>query len=269
MPKGQKHHVRVMAESVEIAHRLRKTRVTMRGMMYEYQCGYAVIMRAILSQMTLGQYRILARKRLGRGGVKHRFKLGHETWNAGMKGRSPPGCEATQFKPGCLRGNAARKYRGIGSVTIRRQPSRWIKVDEGKYIPYARYLWEKEHGPVPAGRFVVHANHRTMDDRLENLVMVDCVEQMRRLGQRPDVEARRIKMLRRASARRRPKDGPARRWAKGQTQQSRTIRECKECGAEVEAVRCPKCGSGSITQTHIRPMPDSMVREGMLQEVGT
>ena len=285
MPKGQKHHVRVMGEAAQIVRRLRETDVTGGGLMDEYQCGYVALMRAVLSRMGRGEYRALAKKRFAAGGVENRFKAGHETWNGGMKGLRIPGSEAGWFKKGEIRGASARKYRGIGTIGVRRGnlksqykcarrfgSQRWIKVDEGKYVPYARYLWERANGPVPAGWFVVHANHMTMDDQIENLILVDRKEHARRLKQRPDVEAKRIKSLRLSAARRRRESGAAKQWAKGQKRQSRTIWECADCGADVApgTAQCPKCSSGSITQTRSRPMPDSMVLEGMeLQEVGT
>ena len=289
VPKGRKQHVHVMAEADEIVRRLRETGVTVTGLMKEYRCGHRALVRSVLSRMTRAQYLALAARRLAAAGVENRFKPGHETWVAGMKGLRIAGSEKGWFKAGGIRGSAARKYRAIGTITVRvgklrshykcsrrRESSRWIKVrDDGprqrRYIPYARYLWEQAHGPVPGGWFVAHANHRSMDDRLENLVLMDCRGNARRLKTRPAVEARRIEALRRALAQRRREGGAARQWSKGQKRRSRVIWECVVCGAEAEAlmVRCPKCGSEAIAQTRIRPMPDSMApAELALQEAG-
>lgn len=285
MPRGRKQHVRVMSEADEIVRRLRETGVTVTGLMKEYRCGHRVLVRSVLSRMTRAQYRALAARRLAAAGVENRFKPGHETWVAGMKGLRIPGCEKSWFKAGEIRGASARKYRAVGTIVVRagklrshykcsrrRESSRWIKVRDagplqGRYIPYARYLWEQAHGPVPEGWFVVHANNRSMDDRMENLVLVDCRANGRRLWTRPEVQARRIEALRRALAQRRREGGAARQWSKGQKRRSRVIWECVVCGADAEAVmvRCPKCGSEAIVQTRIRPMPAGME----LQEVGT
>ena len=101
-------------------------------------------------------------------------------------------CQPTQFKKGCLRGNAARRLRGVGTITVRKRRrkrvalggkprkggrERWIKVsDKGppqhRYIPYARWIWEANHGPVPKGKFVVHADGNRLNDALSNLKLV-------------------------------------------------------------------------------------------------
>jgi len=166
VPRGRKQHVRVMSEADEIVRRLRETGVTVTGLMKEYRCGHRVLVRSVLSRMTRAQYRALAARR---------------------KGLRIPGCEKSWFKAGEIRGASARKYRAVGTIVVRagklrshykcsrrRESSRWIKVRDagplqGRYIPYARYLWEQAHGPVPEGWFVVHANNRSMDDRMENL----------------------------------------------------------------------------------------------------
>ena len=231
MPRGRKQHVRVMSEADEIVRRLRETGVTVTGLMKEYRCGHRVLVRSVLSRMTRAQYRAVGTIVVRAGKLRSHYK--------------------------CSR---------------RRESSRWIKVRDagplqGRYIPYARYLWEQAHGPVPEGWFVVHANNRSMDDRMENLVLVDCRANGRRLWTRPEVQARRIEALRRALAQRRREGGAARQWSKGQKRRSRVIWECVVCGADAEAVmvRCPKCGSEAIVQTRIRPMPAGME----LQEVGT
>lgn len=57
MPRGQKHHVRVMAEATRIVRRLRDTAVTVGGLMRGY--------------------RALAKKRVAAGGANNRFGPGH------------------------------------------------------------------------------------------------------------------------------------------------------------------------------------------------
>src|SRR3990167_7289050 len=213
---------------------------------------------AILTQIDRQEFQDLMSRRYGR--KNHGcFRKGHVSWNKGRKGWCPAGCTATQLRAGMIRGAAARKYRPLGSVTIRRdqdhhegggrpkQPRlyRWIKgKDDGprreRYIPLARYLWQKAHGPVPPGRFVVHADHDTMNDSLENLILVDRKELMARLYRRPDVIAK----CRRRAARAATRHHAENRAGKLRRRAARIIWECTDCGhdAPAPAARCSKCG---------------------------
>lgn len=115
-----------------------------------------------------------------RRGREYRYRKGNTPWNKGRKGLylSP----ATEFQPGSLHGAAARKLKPIGSVTTRRDKTcrkrRWIKVrphgnGRDAYIPLARHLYELEHGPIPTGTFVVHADGDTLNDDPDNLLLMD------------------------------------------------------------------------------------------------
>jgi ribosomal protein L32 len=269
---------KVMAAAAEIARRYRQTDATLETLMTDYACAYVTIMRAMLSQMTRDEYRALARKRLTRGGVKHRFRAGHEPWNAGMKGFCPEGSKPTQFKQGDIRGAAARKYRSIGTIVVRqgkplstqdrarhRQSSRWIKIkDDGRpqdrYVPLSRFLWEKEHGPIPEGMFVVHADNNTMNDSLDNLILVNRTEHMRRLYERPSVIATCRRRAAAVTKRRHAQNRQAKRWAKAQRNQTQIVWDCDGCGADFlrKPTVCPKCGSSVLVERVIEPMPDSM-----------
>lgn len=275
---------KVYADAPGIVGRLRKTKVTLGALCDEYSCGYETMVGAILTQIDGDEYDALMRKRLGRGGKAHWFRKHHTPWNQGRKGWCPEKCRATQFRPGTIRGAAARKYRKVGSVTIRRDVdkgvgkprkprlSRWIKVrDDGprqdRYIPLARYLWERQHGPVPEGFFVVHADNDTMNDSLENLILVDRKELMARLYDRPEVIAKCRARAGKATKKRHAQNRTAKRAAKFRQKVARTIWECRDCGAEYPAPvsQCRKCG-GPLAQHTIEPMPESMQQEACLAE---
>ena len=122
--------------------------------------------------------------------------------------RSP----ATEFKRGQIRGQAARNWRPVGFVHVRvekrRLRRRWIKVREGgphrhRWIPLARWLWEHEHGPVPAGSFVVHRDGDTMNDDLSNLSLTTRRELPGwQETVRPNMERKRLERCRAAQVRR-------------------------------------------------------------------
>ena len=142
---------RVMADAAEIARRLRETDVTLTSLMKEYHCGWLIIMKAILSQMSKSQWKRIRKKKLAQGGVEQRFKKGHIPWSKGRKGIHPS--PDTEFKKGHL----PAQHKHIGSIRIIKRERggiinqyREIKVSgimEGrhKWIPYARYLYEQKY----------------------------------------------------------------------------------------------------------------------------
>lgn len=254
-----------MAAAPEIVRRLRETDVTAAALRAEYGCGYILFKRAVLSQgVSETEFRALMLKRVSRpGGGPGSFRTGHEAWNKGHKGISYPGCEPTQFKKGCLRGKAARNWRPVGAIVVwagskkgarhKRRPRRMIKVrDEGpraqQWVPYARYLWERDHGPVPEGCFVGHRDNDPLNDDPSNLILLDCATHMRRLNGRPEVRAKARESLRRALTRQKKADG---------IRPTAHVWDCEACAAEFETEtdRCPKCGGYAITRRPIYPIP--------------
>lgn len=169
----------VMADADRIAGRLRHTSATLTGLMKEYHCGWPVIMKAVLSQMSKSQWKRIRKRKLSQGGVEYQFKKGHTTWNKGRKGihLSP----ATEFKKGHL----PIQHRHVGSICIvtrKRKGNvtryRKIKVSgimqgEHKWVLYSKYIYEQKHGPVPKGCFVVHVDGDALNDDDDNLRVVD------------------------------------------------------------------------------------------------
>lgn len=190
---------RVMADGKKIVRRLRNLKTTLARLMTEYHCGYNTITKVVLSYMSAAEWKIIRRKILAKGGVKTRFQKGIVAWNKGLH-YDPGGRSAeTRFRPGQIRGSAARRYKSVGTITIRKDKlprhlrgrrrkagmppwpqsyRRYIKIkDTGPprycWIPYSRYLWEKANGPVPDGCFIVHADGNTLNDSPDNLRCVD------------------------------------------------------------------------------------------------
>jgi predicted Zn-ribbon and HTH transcriptional regulator len=275
---------RVQAEAQDIARRLRETDVTLAQLVKEYRCAYESLTRALIpGQMSKEEFQSLMKKRMGRPNAG-RFVPGHDTWNAGKKGWHAPGCEKTWFRPGEIRGASARKYRPVGSVTLRydrpkgaykrRVPYRWIKVqDEGplfkRYVPLARYLWEQHHGrKVSEGMFVVHANGDTLDDVPVNLILVDLRENMRRLYEHPEVIAKCRAKAGRSAKKRHAENRAAREEKKARRKLAQTFWECDACGHEfgTAVTKCPKCGSYSIVRRILDQIPESMVLEAIERE---
>lgn len=182
----------------------------------------------------------------------------------------------TQFKKGHLRGKAARLWRPIGTVTVRsdkpprrlqkrkrkvgmppwpHRERRFIKVkDTGlvqqRWIPYARYLWVKFKGPIPAGYFVAHKDGDTMNDKIENYVLVNHRTALK-LQRARDPETMVVKA--------RIKINQALRKKKNAAQLVKRHRiklvvswHCYACGADYEGQDkpelCIKCGSSAFEQ---------------------
>jgi len=250
------------ADADSVVRRYLDGSTTTTGLMAEYRVAHATLAKFLAGRTTAAQRAHVRRRNLGSGGKAGRFKRGHETWNKGRKGlRMSP---ATEFKPGCLRGQAARRYRHIGSVTIRRDSRgrryRWLKVqDDGRVqyrcVPYARYVWEQAHGAIPDGCCVVHIDGNGLNDAPGNLRMVSrkLLPRLARLLH-PDLEAKRLANLRKTQKKRARNKGARRRMRELRDSRA-TALYCGGCGYTTEGETpggCPKCGAGRLEQIQRR-----------------
>jgi len=263
----------VMADAERIVERLETTNVTLIALTQEYHCAYSTIMRAIYTRMSKGQYRQIAVRKLVKGSESTQFKKGRETWNKNMKGMHLS--RATEFHKGHLPTN----HKHTGAISIRNdkcgKQSRWIKVSgviqgKHKWIPCARYLWEKENGPIPDGKIVAHTNGDTMDDRPKNLILIDrhgLINLMRKNN--PEHRKKAIRNLKKTCRRHRLERAKKQRFQlklkkRNEKQEAEDRRhrgiaeaeiiklrgpviswyECRGCGYEMSPPRppCPKCG---------------------------
>lgn len=87
-------------------------------------------------------------------------------------------------------------------IRRRRATYRYIKIGPRQWISLARYLWEREHGRVPDGYFVGHADGDSMNDGLSNLRLVSAAANARAAVNKCDL-AKRSKRLSRAAQQRR------------------------------------------------------------------
>ena len=232
-------------------------------------CAYTTLRSIIDGEISDDERREMTRDRRARGSVATRFQPGSVPWNKGRNVGCPAACRATQFKPGQLRGMAARNWAAIGTVRIRRDHAtrgqragkprllknrparRFIKVrDDGppqrRWIPLARYLWELTYGPIPAGMRIVHVDGDVANDDLANLACMTGGEALVHLRRtRPEVE-RRCAASCGNSARN--------RWLLYRARQAAPVTyECAACGADYDTepdrdTRCSKCGSYSFVR---------------------
>ena len=268
MSKLSENTKRLYGDLPEIARRLTAGE-PLSSIMREYKIGYETLRKAARTVMTDEQLRaaaVLARKLHVSSTC---FAKGHPSWCKGKKGLVIPGCEKGWFAKGSIRGNAARKYRAVGTIQVRgdhatrrqrrggRRPAkpkrvyrRWIKVrDDGppvrRWQVYARWLWEQANGPLPAGLLIIHLDGDSMNDDPSNHAPATRAQSLALLRKlRPDVEKLRRRKC--AAAMRRRKGRPS---GKRGTPAAASW-YCCGCGATYAADaapdRCPKCGGGAF-----------------------
>lgn len=128
--------------------------------------------------------------RLRRGdhvGRAFRFPKGHVPANKGLRrpGWHRGRMKETQFKPGVLSGVAAQRCKPIWSTRlVDDYLYRKMSAVSGPWtinwkLEHLR-IWERAHGPVPAGHVVVFRNSDRADIRLDNLQLISRRELMRR-----------------------------------------------------------------------------------------
>lgn len=96
-----------------------------------------------------------------------RFKPGFEPWNKGVEGlRLSPHSE---FKKG--RASEIKEEIGAEKARTRRGETRYfVKVAQPSvWVPRARFVWEANNGPLPAGHVVHHIDRNPQNDAIENL----------------------------------------------------------------------------------------------------
>ena len=114
------------------------------------------------------------------------YQKGSEPWNKGMK-YSPPGSEATRFKPGQLPHNARQE----GEVYLRDDHGTkyyFIKLKGKRPQPYHRHLWEQQNGPISKGCVVVFVDGDQMNCVIENLSCISRAENCKRPKYRKDID---------------------------------------------------------------------------------
>lgn len=107
-----------------------------------------------------------------------RFKPGHKTWNTGLKGSTGTheNCRKTQFKPGQKPHTTAPvgAYRinvTKGIPRLEQKTNDKPGPNHVRWIPVTRLVWERHHGPVPAGHIVVFKETRLATTVLEEITV--------------------------------------------------------------------------------------------------
>jgi hypothetical protein len=221
----------------------------------EYGCGGVVVCEAYAARTTKRQRREAERLCRRAVGSVTGFRPGQEPWNKGLKGihLNP----ATEFRPGVLRGNAARSWTAVGTVRVRTEDGkkyRWVKLRDdgppyGRWRPVAHVVWERTTGlVVPKFHRVIHLDLDTLNDDPANLKCMSPAEAAR--WQLANFPGHLKRFRKRAAAATRSRHAQARgviehrrSVARAFKESTHVVRSCAACGFETtsKAETCPKC----------------------------
>ena len=278
--KSSGNRQRLERHAHRIVQNLMSGDVTLMGVMRTYRVAYTTARAFILERIGAEEWAAICHRNRNRGNRRTRFKKGHPTWNAGLKGLHLH--PETEFKKGCMRGQAARNWRPLGTIAVRRdhlprrlqnrrrkgglpwprRTRRFVKVrDFGptarRWVPVARWYWEMAYGPIPPGMCVVYADGDSMNDSLANYRLVDRADHLaiqeandRRMRERCTRAASRATRRRHAETR----AAKAAVRAAGAARRNRPPRivgwECPDCGGTCSGTeapdRCGHCGGGTF-----------------------
>jgi len=87
----------------------------------------------------------------------------------------------TQVSAGVYENSTGDPYRDSkGRFVVTTGAGRYARIQRnGQNLELHRYIWEQQHGPIPAGLCVHHINGDKKDNRMENLMLVSPAEHNR------------------------------------------------------------------------------------------
>lgn len=125
-------------------------------------------------------------RRDGGAGSAHRFPKGHVPANKGkrMPGFAPGRMGETQFKKGQWPVNKDPGFYVIGALRVNSDGYIDIRTSfelgAKGWTPLHRFLWEREHGPIPAGHKLVFKDRDRLNVELANLELLTNAEAFQR-----------------------------------------------------------------------------------------
>lgn len=273
MTRRKPNTARLEADADRIAQRFRDG-TSLIALMREYRSGYRRMSKTLRARLGGPEYKALCSRNHAKGNKRTRFKKGMRPWNKGIKGlRHSP---ATEFKPGCIRGMAARRYTVVGAITIRKdhpkrrgRPGRpksgclrrFIKVkDDGRpqdrWLPYARYIWQKHNGPIAPGYIVVHADGDFLNDAIENLRLLNRRQHLAfQQSRNPDMVPKQRRNVVRTNKKRFAAQRCVSAYRKMRASHQLAKWQCPACGNEwsnkQRPKRCEKCGNYSLEKVRV------------------
>lgn len=144
---------------------------------------------------------------------KTQFNAEHTPFNKGRKWdeylteQAKERMRTSTFKKGNKPHNAYKEEFGV--ISIRPNDGKdyqYIKLENAKWVPYHRYVWEMNYGPIPKGMSVYFKDRNTMNTSLDNLVLLDrnqLLQMNRQLIKENGKEALRMKKINESRAKNR------------------------------------------------------------------
>lgn len=107
-----------------------------------------------------------------------KYKKGMTPWNKGTKGVMKGNCKSYK------KGHKPHNTKYDGCISIRTDTGtgikyKWIRISEGNWVEYHRYLWERANGPIPKGMIVRFKDGNSMNCVVENLEMVSMAKNLK------------------------------------------------------------------------------------------
>lgn len=129
-----------------------------------------MINREFGTSYTRDQIRHFTHNNKLRSGYDARYKQGNEPVNKGKPMKNPSAkFDAAKFKNGNIPHNAVP----VGTIVKKDDGYLWIKhADPNRWKQLHRYLWEKEHGPIPKGMVLTFLDGNKENVSLENLRLI-------------------------------------------------------------------------------------------------
>jgi hypothetical protein len=122
--------------------------------------------------------------------AKTHKQKGSKPWNKGVKGeqyKQAIGSEALKKMETTFfnKGHSPHNTKpGIGHISVRLDKIgkyyKYIKIADGNWVLYHRYIWEKTHGPIPKGNVVAFIDGDTTNCEISNLKLISRYENMNR-----------------------------------------------------------------------------------------
>lgn len=106
------------------------------------------------------------------------FKKGSVPFNKGTKGLTT--ANKTSFKKGIVPHNTLQDGAIRPRVDKRGVPYLYIRISKAKWVLYHRYIWEQNHGPIPAKHVVIFIDGNTLNCDAANLKLISMKENVNR-----------------------------------------------------------------------------------------
>lgn len=107
-----------------------------------------------------------------------RFKKGNESWNQGQRGLKPwmKGMFEKGAKPANTLYDGAITLRAYGEKNPVKKKYYYIRLENAKWVPLHRHLWEEKNGKIPPKHIVAFKDGNPLNCVIDNLELMTMKE---------------------------------------------------------------------------------------------